>query len=130
VRGDAALPSGYRAFVATSASPTPLRRPSFARSFPPHPALDALVAAFARGDYAEVRAHAPRLIESAETPEVRQGARTLLERTKPDPLAVRLLWLAAALLVTLAAYWIANGKAPAPAPPIERSPLRGLGRAP
>jgi hypothetical protein len=105
------------------------RRPSFAQAFPRVPPLDALVAAFARGDYAHVRAEAPKLAASAEDEAVRAAARTLVERTQPDPVAVRLLVLTAALLVALTAYWIIHGKPPpgnAPtlmpraAPPVER----------
>ncbi len=101
------------------------RRPSFASDFPRVPELDALVGAFARGDYARVRAAGPRLAESAESEEVRRAARTLVERTKPDRLAVALVALTAVLLVVLSGYWIAHGKpppgsAPPARPPVER----------
>jgi hypothetical protein len=105
-------------------SPTSPPRPAFARDFPPHAALDSLVAAFARGDYARVRAEAPQLVSSSEPTEVRDAARTLLDRTRPDPLAVWLLALTGALLVILTAYWATNAKpppnSPPPTPPIER----------
>jgi hypothetical protein len=93
------------------------RVPSFAQSFPQVPELDALVEAFARGDYATVRERAPVLARSAEDPQVRASAQVLVERTRPDPLAVALLALTALLLVALGGYWMANGKAPPAGPP-------------
>jgi hypothetical protein len=97
---------------------------AFARGFPAHARLDALVDAFARGDYAHVRAEAPKLIDSSEPQDVRDAARVLLERTRPDPLAVVLLGLTAVLLVFLTAYWAVHAKAsaspPSPPPAIER----------
>jgi hypothetical protein len=93
-------------------------RPSFANDFPRTPEVDTLVDDFARGDYARVRAQAPRLEGSTADPEVKRAARTLVQRTEPDPLALALLGLSALLLVTLAGFWIANGKPPPPeAPP-------------
>jgi hypothetical protein len=98
--------------------------PAFARDFPAHPGIDSLVDAFVRGDYARVRTEAPRLIDSSEPQDVRKAAGILLERTRPDPLAVVLLALTAVLLALLTVYWVVNGKAPAsplPHPPaIER----------
>ncbi len=103
------------------------RRPSFARDFPRLPALDALVDAFARGNYARVREDAPKLQASSDDGAVRKAAGLLVERTRPDPLAVGLLAIAGALLAVLTVYWIVHGKAPpgsAPtavptAPPVE-----------
>jgi hypothetical protein len=98
--------------------PSPPRRPSFASDFPSHAGLDALVDAFARGDYARVRKDAAKLATSDAPDEVRRAARTLAERTETDPLAIGLLALAGALLVLLTGYWIVHGKAPPePAPP-------------
>jgi hypothetical protein len=88
------------------------RRPSFASDFPRQPALDALVDAFARGDYAHVRAEAPGLAGSTEDPAVREAAKTLIERTRPDRLAVGLLVLTGLLLAAMTGYWIVNGKPP------------------
>jgi hypothetical protein len=88
------------------------RRPSFASEFPASRELDALVDAFARGDYAHVRAEAPKLEKTSEDEAVRSAARTLVERTEPDPLAVRMLLLTGALLLVLAAWWVVHGKAP------------------
>ncbi len=100
------------------------RRPSFANDFPRVPALDALVDAFARGDYARVRAEAPRLAATTDDAAVREAAKTLVDRTKPDRLAVGLLVLTGVLLVAMTGYWIVNGKpppgsAPPPKPPVE-----------
>lgn len=99
--------------------------PRFAKDFPRHPELDALVAAFARGDYATVREGAPKLAESASDDGVKRAARTLRERIEPDPTSKMLFLIAAALLVLLTAWWIAHDgppegtTAPAPKPKVE-----------
>ncbi|MCW5837132.1 MAG: hypothetical protein KIS78_32355 [Labilithrix sp.] len=94
--------------------------PRFAKEFPRHPELDALVAAFARGDYAAVREGAPRLAASTDDVDVARAARTLRERIEPDPTSRTLFLFAAALLVFLTAWWVAHdgpeGNA-SPAPP-------------
>jgi hypothetical protein len=94
------------------------RRPSFASTFPVSPELDALVDAFARGDYARVRLEAPKLEGTSEDEAVRAAARTLVQRTEADPLAVKLMLLTGALLVLLTGWWIVHGKAPAAATPM------------
>jgi hypothetical protein len=86
--------------------------PAFSRDFPRSPALDALVEAFARGDYARVRAEAPEVERATDDEAIKRAARTLVERTRPDPLAVALLALAAVLFAVLAAWAIAHGTAP------------------
>jgi hypothetical protein len=88
------------------------RRPSFASAFPASAELDELVEAFAHGDLARVRAEAPGLARASEDEAVRAAARTLVERTEADPLAVKLILLAGALLVLLTGWWIVHGKAP------------------
>ncbi len=93
------------------------RRPSFAAGFPPSPELDALVDAFARGDYARVRAEAPKLQRDAGDEAVRAAAKMLVERTEPDPLAVKLLLLTAVLLVVLAGWWVVHARPPTGATP-------------
>ena len=90
----------------------PSRIPSFARAFPQSPELDALVEAFVRGDYAAVRAGAPNLERSSPNPAIQAAARTLVERTRPEPLAVTLLALAVMLLVVLLVWAVGHGKAP------------------
>jgi hypothetical protein len=87
----------------------PPSRPSFTHAFPRTPDLDALVEAFARGDYAAVRARAPGLERSTDDPAVREAARTLVERTRPDPTAVALLAVAALLLAVLGAWAVVSG---------------------
>ncbi|MCC6213397.1 MAG: hypothetical protein IT376_00895 [Polyangiaceae bacterium] len=81
-------------------------RPAFLRGFPRDRELDAVVALFERGDYATVRSRASALAQASSDSEVRDAARELLARLEPDPLARRLLWVAAALLafLTLWAY--------------------------
>jgi hypothetical protein len=88
------------------------RRPAFAKEFPRTADLDDVVAAFARGDYASVRAQAIRLEQASPDPIVREAARVLFDRTRPDPLAVTLLVIAALLLATVASWWMAHGRPP------------------
>jgi len=95
-------------------------RPSFASDFPRLPALDALVEAFGRGDYARVRAEAPRLGRESEDPAVKEAAAMLVERTRPDPLAVRLMIVTAVLLAGMTGYWVMHGKAPPGSEPVTR----------
>lgn len=78
--------------------------PTFAAQFPRDAELDALVDAFARGDYAHVRAAAPRLAELAEDEDVRAAALVLRERIDPDPLGKTLI-IVAALLLAFLAWW-------------------------
>ncbi len=99
------------------------RRPSFANEFPRLPALDALVDAFARGDYARVRAEAPKLAATTDDAAVREAAKTLVDRTKPDRLAVGLLVLTGVLLVAMTGYWIVNGKPPPGSAPPTKPPV-------
>jgi hypothetical protein len=84
------------------------RRPAFARDFPEEPRLDALVQAFADGDYARVRRDAPELAKTADRDEVKRAATELVQRTKADPLMVLLLVLTGVLLLALSAYWVAR----------------------
>ena len=79
-----------------------------ADDFPSDPQLDPLVAAFEAGDFARVRDEAPRLIASASDEAVKRAARTILARTRPDPLAVLLVVLTAVLLVILSAWWLSH----------------------
>jgi hypothetical protein len=80
--------------------------PAFARDFPKDPELDALVVAFARGDYQAVRQRAPTLAASTTDPDVKRAAELLRERIEPDPLARLLFLIAAALLIVLTSYWV------------------------
>lgn len=79
--------------------------PSFIEGLPRDPALDALVAAFVRGDYARVRRDGPGIVASAASPDVRAAAAEVMARTRPDPMSAAFFGLAAALLVLLSVYW-------------------------
>ena len=93
--------------------------PRFAKDFPRHPELDALVAAFTRGDYAAVREGAPKLAAESDDEDVKRAARTLRERIEPDPTSKTIFLITAALLVFLTAWWVTHdgpeGSAPPPA---------------
>jgi hypothetical protein len=95
--------------------------PAFARDFPREPALDALVAAFAAGDYATVRAGAPELAATTEYAEVKRAALLLRARTEPDPTARVFFGLTAGLLVFLTVWWVTHDgpehRPPPPPPP-------------
>lgn len=90
--------------------------PSFAAGFPRDPTLDALVDAFAAGDYRRVREGAPALAAREDASEdVRVAARTLSRQLEPDGGAKILFALATALLVFLTAWWVAHAhERPAP----------------
>jgi hypothetical protein len=89
-------------------------RPAFARDFPAHPELDALVAAFEAGNFRAVRSGASKLASGDADEGVKRAARALLDRTRPDPLATYLLVLTALLLIALTAYWVHHNGAAAP----------------
>jgi hypothetical protein len=95
--------------------------PAFARDFPREPALDALVAAFASGDYATVRAGAPELAATTEDAEVKRAAVLLRARIEPDPTARVFFGLTAGLLVFLTVWWVTHDgpehRPPPPPPP-------------
>lgn len=80
--------------------------PAFAREFPRDPALDEIVIAFTRGDYARVRSEVPKLVTSTDDERVKAAARLLEERTRPDPTAKYFFYFTAALLVMLSIWWI------------------------
>jgi hypothetical protein len=88
----------------------PDRRPSFARDFPRTPELDALAEAFARGDYAYVRAHAPAMEREGADEAIQRAARTLAGRTRPDPFVVALLAVTAVLILIVAGWSITSGR--------------------
>ena len=86
--------------------------PTFAAQFPRDGELDTLVEAFARGDYAAVRAGAPRLAASTADEEVRAAALELRERIKPDPMGKTLILIAAVLLAFLAWWYLSHAHGP------------------
>ena len=97
--------------------------PSFAKDFPRNPKLDALVAAFADGDFAAVRIAAPNLAATTDDPAVKRAALLLRARIEPDKTARVFFGLAAALLVFLTVWWVTHdgpqhhGPAPVVPPP-------------
>ncbi len=82
--------------------------PRFAKSFPRHAELDALVLAFTRGDYRAVRDRAPKLAATAEDEAVRRAAEMLRDRLEADPMAKMLLVVTALLLAVLTAWWVTH----------------------
>jgi hypothetical protein len=99
----------------------PRGRAGFSRGYPRTPELDRLVQAFERGDYAEVRQAAPRLVEESGDEDVRKAAQDLRRRIAPDPTAVFLLLLGVALALTVTGYYLwgdqTHGKATAASRP-------------
>jgi len=91
-----------------SGGPKNYTAPSFARDFPRDDALDALVLAFRSGNYRRVHAEAPELALRTTDPAVRDAARTLYQRTEPDPLAKIILLAAVMLLAVMATWWITH----------------------
>lgn len=79
-------------------------RPAFLLEFPEDPELEALIAAFEAGDFARVRAEAPKLAASTGSEAVRRAALELRHRTDPDPLLVGMLGLCILLFVFLVAW--------------------------
>jgi hypothetical protein len=88
--------------------------PSFAQRFPQDEALDALLAAFDRGDYARVREDGARLAKTTEDPAVRRAAEELLRRIEPDPLAKYMLFAACLLLAFFTVWYFSHRLAPVP----------------
>lgn len=93
----------------TESSAQNLQLPSFAEAFPKDARLGALLAAYARGDYAAVRTGAPQLAKDTDDPAVKVAAEDLLQRISPDP-RLRWMYLATLLLVVLVGlYWMRSG---------------------
>ena len=84
------------------------RRPRFARDYPQDPRIDALLAAFATGNYGFVRTHAPEIADAAEDDDVRDAARDLHRRIHPEPTSMLLWGLGVLLLVILYAFWLSH----------------------
>lgn len=79
-------------------------RPRFVLDFPSNPDLDALVAAFERGDFRSVNAGAASLREKTEDPAIRAACEELLLRMRPDPLVKGLLGISVLLFAALVAW--------------------------
>ncbi|TKD13147.1 hypothetical protein [Polyangium fumosum] len=88
--------------------------PSFAQRFPRDESLDALLAAFDRGDYGRVREDGARLVKSTDDPAVRRAAEELLRRIEPDPLAKYMLLAACLLLAFFTVWYFSHRLAPTP----------------
>jgi hypothetical protein len=79
-------------------------RPLFLLAFPEDPELEALIAAFEQGNFAEVRARAPELASRTGDAEVRRAALELRRRIDPDPLLVVLLIFSLSLFLFLVVW--------------------------
>lgn len=79
-------------------------RPRFLSRFPEHEGLSQAVAAYERGNYAEVRILCNRLLEREEDADVRESAAELLRRIEPDRLIVAILW-GSFILLGLVILW-------------------------
>jgi hypothetical protein len=95
----------------------PAHRPAFARDFPSDPALDRILALFDQGNYAQVRKEVQALPKSVSA-EVRAAAQEIAKRLEPDPLALYLVAIAAALLAVLAGWYWTHPHEEAPPPPL------------
>jgi hypothetical protein len=96
--------------------------PSFARRFPRDPKLDALVIAYAKGDFKTVGIEAPKLATASGDDAVKNAALLLAARTRPDPAAKMFFLLATALLAFLTIWWVTHDgppkDTPAPTKPV------------
>jgi hypothetical protein len=96
--------------------------PGFAREFPNDPELAVLVAAFAAGDYATVRAGAPALASKTTDDRVKAAATLLRSRIEPDPTSRVFFALTAALLVFLMTWWATHDGPQSHGPPPPKPP--------
>lgn len=103
-RDDEEAAAAQEADAPSAATLTPRHRLLFAAKYPRDEALDALVDAFEAGNYERVRIEAPKLAQATDDPAVARAARDLERRLHPDPLAVRMVLGAGALLLFLT-YW-------------------------
>ncbi|HHH10509.1 MAG TPA: hypothetical protein ENK23_00320 [Sorangium sp.] len=71
-------------------------------------ALDRLVEAYRKGDYAYVREHAPALAAASQNERVRAAATDLRRRIEPAPVAALLWALGTALLLILFGYYLSR----------------------
>lgn len=97
--------------------------PSFARDFPENAELEALVLAFARGDYQTASEGGRALARKTDDEAVKKAALLLAERTKPDPTSRVLFLLTATLLVFLSVWWATHDGPPKDAPPAPTTPV-------
>jgi hypothetical protein len=83
-------------------------RPYFARAYPRDPALEVLIEAFDRGNYAKVRTDARALADRSTDPAVKGAAEDLLRRIQPDSLSTALVVLGIGLLLFLAYSYLGH----------------------
>lgn len=101
--------------------------PAFAKDFPADPRLDALVALFEKGNYQKARKDAEALLKATDDKAIHAAVAEIQKRLQPDPLALYLLAISAALLAILAGwYWSQSSAtttdhAPAAIPSIQPS---------
>lgn len=107
----------------SKANPQDWGFPAFARDFPANDALDALVAAYAAGDYRAVSEGAPKLAASTDDEAVKKAALLLAERVKPDPTSRIVFLLTATLLAFLTVWWVTHDGPPKDAPPAPTGPV-------
>jgi hypothetical protein len=87
---------------------TSAQRPAFAKDFPHSAAIETLLDAFEKGNYAYVKTAAEKLRTTSEDPEEKSAAQELLQRLRPDPLAIKLLLAAVGLLAVLTIWTYAT----------------------
>jgi hypothetical protein len=75
-------------------------------------ALAEVRAAFARGDYAAVRLLAAKMRDGEIHASAREELDALVARTAPDPAAVRVFWIAVAVVLVVCAVGYLQGRAP------------------
>lgn len=121
--GEGRAPDDDAAARAPSAAQEGLR-PAFAANFPADPELERLLDAFTRGDYAAVRAGAPRLAEATKDPAVKRAALDLRRRIDPDPVSAALVVIAFVLLALVGGFYLshAHQDPPANTPPPAAQP--------
>ncbi len=79
-------------------------RPLFLLQFPDDPELEALIALFEQGNFAQLRKDAPELARRTSDDAVRRAALELRRRIDPDPLLMVLLGLSVTLFIFLVAW--------------------------
>lgn len=85
-------------------SPDAPEAPRFARGWADKPELAPLIEAFRTGNYAKVRALAPKLLAETTDPDTRNAIQDIRRRLDPDPMALYALAVTLALLVFLSAW--------------------------
>jgi hypothetical protein len=84
------------------------RRPPFARGYPRHPDLDALLVAFEAGNFAQVREGLAALQGNEPDDTLASAARDLRRRIEPSPTSVFVWALGVALLALLYGFYLSH----------------------